>query len=1102
MDEEKEQNNLVKEAGEKLKQGAKKQAKDAMKQVFKKVIVAIAPILLKFLIILIIAIIVIEAAAWILRLFSSKNSKEASTSAIEYSYVDSMYSSEEPKTPKGYKMQVTIDSKNGYYKLNYLFYNDKGEQIDEETAINAVKEKLLTHGLDVGEFSESELKMLAVLEHNKLELDQYSEEELKCLILFHKAEIAGLNFDLRKGEDIGKEVNVEEVLENDFIYGTLQATRTRVINTNEGTKYDTTQLEYLEYGNSETEGTFAYLIEHNNRDEAIKYFSIDEKGNLVVARWNTSTTTVAYTGANGEALSVEQIPEKNRVSGESVVNVLAKPIAYKDQIKGYILRYGLLSDLLLTTQSPEFSADLCKLAFNSKIVINIKEELSHTETNTLNTYTDTILTRKHVKYNVTGENVSVSNNWKTEKSGTGEPTSNPNTVGHGWNPSTSLKYSGGTMRTYEWTYNNKQYRLTVLEGQSATTWNLQVNNTRENSTSVNLGQQNDLTVDGELIDNGNIDNRHYTAIEKFTYNVDVHTTTDTNYYDVEASEIDCWLTKLKVKYEDPLEPQSSNGGDSNEFTGDYSEEEKGDAIVDQTIINQDTHVQAFKTKKENEYKSKADRNVNCNVTQLRIGTIIKEDMKYNYSYSTTRYKFGKEVANTTEIKLKNVTYVDDKPKFTNKDENDEDEIGFLYIYDKYMQDGEDLFLKQDAENWLFDMLQKSNQTEVYSDIMKYVLYAYDGIDRGVTQLDLSIFKLPKFTTNSSFGLSCITSTKFSKEEFVDAVQNYSAAISRGSGTQVFRDNAEVIYDVCLANNINPVLCAAQAWKEQCWVAPGTSPFNYWGIAVYNGQNYGEKYPNMEAAVARYCNQINSQMNGSLRDLYQKQAEEYATVNSHFTGRMINMYDIFSAYVGTTEPTLEERAEHMVRYVDDIIQCANQIFGEGALYSGAGELLEYAKMIHDYMSDPEHLYYYCLLGGSKYEYVHRGEGLSCGLASNFAQSQQPGSYGYRLTCCATYVSWVLEEAGYIQNHNNECNALKRELERNGWTQVDSYSELEPGDIVFMDTDGANNGNITHVQIFVGDDCWYDAGSNNSIHKVEPYQDNSYAPPRFVAALRQP
>ncbi len=166
----------------------------------------------------------------------------------------------------------------------------------------------------------------------------------------------------------------------------------------------------------------------------------------------------------------------------------------------------------------------------------------------------------------------------------------------------------------------------------------------------------------------------------------------------------------------------------------------------------------------------------------------------------------------------------------------------------------------------------------------------------------------------------------------------------------------------------------------------------------------------------------------------------------------------------------------------------------------GSILEWAKAIHDYMSQNQ--YYYCLIGGEKKssKEAHEAQGLSCGLNSSFENSKLPGNPGYRLTCCATYVSWVLEEAGYLEVHTNGARNLSGMLRNMGWTKIDSYNELQPGDIVFMDTDGPNNGDITHVQIYVGNGTWYNAGSTSYIQMLAPYSSNSSG--AFIHAYRVP
>lgn len=251
--------------------------------------------------------------------------------------------------------------------------------------------------------------------------------------------------------------------------------------------------------------------------------------------------------------------------------------------------------------------------------------------------------------------------------------------------------------------------------------------------------------------------------------------------------------------------------------------------------------------------------------------------------------------------------------------------------------------QEKIDTFCIQYMEKNEDTADLKDIARYIFYQNIGNYLNVdfdTVWDKYLERLsPANRERRNRWDINLTSTHFSKDEFIEKVQSYSPAINMGERTEVFRERADIIYDVCVASNINPVLCAAQAWQEQNWDDPYTSAYNYWGIGVYNGQDYGEAWPSMTEAVQGYCDQINSQMSGDLRSVYQARAAEFATVNSKFVGDMSNMYDIFSAYAWIGEGhTLSEEANYAAEYVESIISCANNIFGYGALqYSYDDEL---------------------------------------------------------------------------------------------------------------------------------------------------------------------
>lgn len=144
----------------------------------------------------------------------------------------------------------------------------------------------------------------------------------------------------------------------------------------------------------------------------------------------------------------------------------------------------------------------------------------------------------------------------------------------------------------------------------------------------------------------------------------------------------------------------------------------------------------------------------------------------------------------------------------------------------------------------------------------------------------------------------------------------------------------------------------------------------------------------------------------------------------------------------------------------------------------------AKEIHDYMR--ENNYGYCTYDN---RCNHDGE---CGLNVTFEASKN----GHHNTCCATYVSWVLQELGYItkqehiDNYLNGANNLTRFLTNKGWKEVDK-KDIQPGDIVCY------NG---HIAIYGGRGRQYDAGNRPLLQQSAPAR--VYWPMSVQKVLRAP
>ncbi len=98
-------------------------------------------------------------------------------------------------------------------------------------------------------------------------------------------------------------------------------------------------------------------------------------------------------------------------------------------------------------------------------------------------------------------------------------------------------------------------------------------------------------------------------------------------------------------------------------------------------------------------------------------------------------------------------------------------------------------------------------------------------------------------------------TLLTKKQFVDGMKNYnyqSSSARINDSWKLFQEKAEDIYDISVANNVNPEWVVARALAEGFPYPPYN---NYWGYGCYNTQsiedckNYGSDFNN---AVAEFC----------------------------------------------------------------------------------------------------------------------------------------------------------------------------------------------------------------------------------------------------------
>ena len=137
--------------------------------------------------------------------------------------------------------------------------------------------------------------------------------------------------------------------------------------------------------------------------------------------------------------------------------------------------------------------------------------------------------------------------------------------------------------------------------------------------------------------------------------------------------------------------------------------------------------------------------------------------------------------------------------------------------------------------------------------------------------------------------------------------------------------------------------------------------------------------------------------------------------------------------------------------------------------GNGNILQSAEKIHTYME--KNKYYYSLSGSV--------------LKNTFEESKKTKG-----VCCATFVSWVLRDAGLINQTNHSASGLANMLEQKyHWKKVKG-TDLKAGDVMYY--------SYGHIELYAGNKKIYNAGSITAIQGAAP--SNQYATPTY--GLRAP
>lgn len=889
----------------------------------------------------------------------------------------------------------------------------------------------------------------------------------------YEAEIFTSYPDLRERSKIGTKITGDE------LQGCIQFIR----NYEDGTEQLLEYMDFSEFqrrlaelgrelpdeeGNTVSVGIVTAQSEVERKyNELKKYFTLDSEYNVIIPTISTTTINVDY--------SEYAEKENNTDTYEYIYTVNYQKINYQSQVKKYAMPIEFPLSLLVITENPGFCEEILELVEDSKIVIEIHDNQTTTTTVQKYDYDGYFNIHKKVNYTVDVE-VPDEEQEDTEQEeiepddpnqGNDEqedeetitppnvvkPGGKPNKPNTGYTPEL-MYYTDNTDLKYEFLSQIKIVKTAITQRHSSSTMSsndklLKVKNIDNTpfKTTTEISKQSDIAL---CI----VEARTWLLDLEVTYKKDVNTTSTT-----ESNPLPDEETYTKVNdyhnfladFEMTLEPGAYN---IKTDASSYIEEKK----VNQENKTTTTVVDIVYTKESSNIEEKEERFLSLLAVNPLTGEYDKEDRSKN----------------TKIIKYK---------KATGRTASPVDSI-------------------LTSKEMLFDLLSVNEESQSLEETMRYLLYIYTGKSYGVTTLDFSIyepteFKEVSFTTSfnkfkqylhSWEGCTSLSADGTMYKIELDGGGNptvgYGVDVnankpdierygySTNVGDYIPKEFVDALEDTIIARNIETVETKTASlnltqYQIYALVSRAYNCGDDGAFQVRNGKTFVQAYNaywNEETDI-EYKVPENSSMYE--HRLYTEYMSEPTTSKGNYLQGLKNRRE-------------SEWILFKTGYFDRINEYCSELGGS------AGAILESAEAIHYYME--QNKYSYCIIGSEKN--THLGE---CGLDATFEESKT----NHRLTCCATYVSWVLRDAGLINVTHHSSNGLANYLISLGYSKV-SYSEIEAGDIIFMRTDSKD---IGHTQIYAGDGQWYNAGSVNAIQRESPYT-GTVSSSAVVYVLRAP
>lgn len=1021
MNEEQENNNqdsFIKEKARQGKELAKEEAKKQAKQKIVQFLAANPEVLAGILIaiaVIIIGVILVAGFVYVLDKGNEKKINAAKESAVAISY--------DGQTGVTENSSIIIKPSN-----DGKAYEISNTYTDED--INGIKNEILSKtAKDLSQFSDFEIAILGALMHNGLDLDSFTIDELKCLPSFIKAESCTQFLDLRKnsqkfksGEYVPQQLSD---LKDNEVPGVILVQRT---NTNSESPIT---LEYIE------KSKFEELVDKKDED-VIKYFTVNEKGNLVIAKWDYIKITVD--GDYPENLNEEEkVQERDEYIITDPRTDSTTEIPYSQYVSKYTMPFDFLTQLLIITKDIEFCKEVADTVLGSKIIINIQEEEKYTKTTEVQTFTTHNKEVKNVSY-IVEPNLESSNEYFLDKM--------PDDEGNRCTTyETDTKTVTVTTEDISHTY--------ALEITEADTWIahyikayekkdpqgpvITKDPLPESKGKYEEGENIVITDTNQILDDKDVKEFKKQKEQEYkgkvtipTVKVSTHTKgvfSDRTYKEITVSPKDKFDISLSTYEFDGKEVQSENG----EITYTYDMPQSF-TVTTKATKDFPARIKFIYTLNKQNYQysltnTNQDDILKCNISSLTIKPFSKVDinLKDEHIDNYIKTEVTKYPSDPNPLTTVDIYYKDDNGNFEK----------FLKAYDNNKK-ARDMI--KSVDSWLFEMMEENENTEKLVDLVKFLLYRYDGTNYGVTELDLSLFEPDEFITATGGG-SALWNNDITKDEFINIVKNYSVPSGSGKyGTykwgyeRYFIPNAENFYDIATSYGLDPrfIFCIGIHESGFGTSAIANEKGNFFGWNANDSNPYGDasSFYDMSSGIETVCKGL---------------ANQYVSPNGSWYQWIID-----KGYSPTTIQGIGCRYASDPNWANAVIKHMKNIFNYEPGFAANGNFLAVAKECHDYIRQ------------QNYSYIN---GTTIPADENNVNGID----------CSAYVTWVLYEYGYteLKGHQKTCSWFMNTstMQKMGWTVLPA-TQAEAGDIVV---------NSHHMEIYAGDGKFYNAGSTEAIRR---------------------